>query len=101
MRDDAQQSSRPYSTRGPYTNFCEVCTAGASKMSIENESEHGTDVNRDRPRKLRLPGFISEEDIGLGDAIKRATSLLGIPPCSGCEGRAAKLNRRLVFSKRR
>jgi hypothetical protein len=50
------------------------------------------------PHRLRLPGFISEKEIGLGDVIKRATSAVGIRPCAGCEGRAAALNRWMVFS---
>lgn len=52
-----------------------------------------------RPHRVRLPGFITGE-IGLGDAIKRATSAAGIKPCGGCERRAAALNRWLVFSGR-
>ena len=27
-----------------------------------------------QPYRVRLPGFVSDEDIGLGDAIKRVTS---------------------------
>ena len=50
-------------------------------------------------RKVRLPGFVREEDIGLGDAIKSVTSALGIRPCGGCEQRAAALNRWMVFTK--
>ena len=34
-------------------------------------------------RKVRLPGFVRDEDIGLGDAIKSVTSALGIRPCGG------------------
>jgi hypothetical protein len=55
---------------------------------------------RREPYRVRLPGFISEEDVGLGDAIKRATSTVGITPCGGCGRRAATLNRRMVFSGR-
>lgn len=47
---------------------------------------------------VRLPGFLNEKDIGIGDVIKRATSYVGIKHCGGCEGRAAALNRWLVFS---
>jgi len=50
--------------------------------------------------RVRLPGFVSEEDVGLGDAIKRATSTVGIRPCGGCGRRAAALNRWMVFSGR-
>jgi hypothetical protein len=50
---------------------------------------------------VRLPGFVSDEDLGLGDVIKRVTSAVGIKPCSGCEHRAEALNRWLAFSGRR
>jgi hypothetical protein len=52
------------------------------------------------PYRVRLPGFVSEEDVGLGDTIKRATSTVGIRPCGGCGRRAAALNRWMVFSGR-
>jgi hypothetical protein len=50
------------------------------------------------PHRVRLPGFVSDEEIGLGDAVKRATSYLGIKPCGGCQRRAAMLNRWMTFS---
>ncbi len=68
-------------------------------------SEETTDNQQEKsarqPYRVRLPGFISEEAIGLGDVIKRATSAAGIRPCSGCEKRAAALNQWLTFSGRR
>ena len=54
-----------------------------------------------RPYRVRLPGFISDEDVGLGNIIKRATSAVGIKPCGGCERRAASLDRFLTFTGRR
>jgi hypothetical protein len=54
-----------------------------------------------QPLRVRLPGFVSDEDIGLGDAIKRVTHAFGIRPCGGCERRAAALNRRFVFTGKR
>jgi hypothetical protein len=54
-----------------------------------------------RPRRIRLPGFVAEHDVGLGDAIRRATSALGIRPCGGCQRRAAALNRWMVLAGRR
>lgn len=50
-------------------------------------------------RRIRLPGFIHQEEIGLGDVIKRATNAAGIKPCGGCERRAAALNRWMVFTR--
>ncbi len=60
--------------------------------SRAKEAEHG-------PHRVRLPGFLIEEEIGLGDAIKRATYAMGIKPCGGCEKRAAALNRWMHFSR--
>jgi len=50
------------------------------------------------PRRIRLPGFVVDEEVGLGDVIKRATAAIGIKPCGGCERRATRLNRWIVFS---
>jgi hypothetical protein len=63
-------------------------------------SDRGNENNR-KPYRVRLPGFVRDEDVGLGDAIKRTTSIVGIRPCGGCGRRAAALNRRLIFSGRR
>ncbi len=53
------------------------------------------------PHRVRLPGFILDEDVGLGSVVKRVTSTFGIRPCGGCEQRAARLNRWLVFTRSR
>ena len=53
-----------------------------------------------QPYRLRLPGFVSDKDIGLGDAIRQVTYALGIQPCGGCDRRAAALNRWFVFTGR-
>ena len=51
------------------------------------------------PMRVRLPGFIQDEEVGLGDAIKRVTYAFGIKGCGGCEQRAAALNRWMVFTR--
>jgi hypothetical protein len=51
------------------------------------------------PYRVRLPGFLIDDEIGLGDAIKRVTYAMGIKPCGGCEKRAAALNRWMHFSR--
>lgn len=64
--------------------------------SAENDERQ-----EENPRQIRLPGFIKDEDIGLGDVIKRATTAVRIRPCGGCAKRAETLNRRVVFTGRR
>jgi hypothetical protein len=49
--------------------------------------------------RVRLPGFVTAEEMGLGDVVKRATSYLGMRPCGGCKQRAAALNRWMVFTR--
>jgi hypothetical protein len=53
---------------------------------------------RPEPRRIRLPGFIVDDSIGLGDVIHRATSYLGIKPCGRCEQRRESLKRRVIFA---
>lgn len=67
-------------------------------MTKASESNNSPDQSELQPYRVRLPGFITDEEIGLGDAIKRATSYFGIQPCGGCERRAAALNRWMVFT---
>jgi hypothetical protein len=50
--------------------------------------------------RVRLPGFVSDEETGLGDALKRMTSTFGIRPCGSCRRRAATLNRWVTFDGR-
>lgn len=68
-------------------------------MTDESTRETNSSEESGRPYRVRLPGFVSDEDIGLGDAIKRVTYAVGIRPCGGCARRAAALNRWLVFSR--
>jgi hypothetical protein len=66
-----------------------------------NQSNREPRPEQHEPHRVRLPGFISDEEIGLGDLIKRATSTVGIKPCDGCRRRAEALNRFIVFNGRR
>jgi hypothetical protein len=72
-----------------------------NKMSEEESKDTRAARGERKPRRVRLPGFVSDDDVGLGDTIKRATSTVGIRPCGGCERRAAAFNRWMVFSGRR
>jgi hypothetical protein len=68
----------------------------------EHEAQNTpVEKSRDQPFRIHLPGFIADEDVGLGDVMKRVTYTVGIKPCGGCQRRAAALNRWLVFSGRR
>jgi len=48
---------------------------------------------------VRIPRFVTDEDVGLGDVIKRLTYSVGIKACGACERRAAALNRWLPFRR--
>ena len=71
------------------------------KKSGKSSSNDRAQKSENSSHRVRLPGFITDEEIGLGDVIKRTTSYFGIQPCGGCERRAAVLNRWLVFTNRR
>lgn len=68
-------------------------------MSEQQPTGSGAGEDRRQPHRVRLPGFIKDEDIGLGDVIKRATSTVGIRPCGGCTERARRLNNWAVFTR--
>ena len=63
--------------------------------------ETGTDGGGRKPFRVRLPRFVDDEEIGLGDVITKSTSALGIQPCGSCGRRAAALNNWLVISRRK
>lgn len=67
---------------------------GPKVSSAERE-----DASQRPAHRVRLPGFLVEEEIGLGDVIKRATYAMGIQPCGGCQRRAAALNRWMTFTR--
>jgi len=73
-----------------------------SRMTNSKDSnERRTEGSNRASHHMRLPGFVSDEDIGLGDIIQRATSYIGIQTCGGCKQRQIALNRWLNFSGRR
>jgi len=71
-------------------------TREVSKLDEERQPEAAEPTRK--PYRMRLPGFTSGEEVGLGEVIKRATSSIGMQPCGGCERRAAALNRWMTFS---
>jgi hypothetical protein len=70
-------------------------------MNEEKPLENGAGPTAQQPHRVRLPGFVRDEDIGLGDLVKRTTASFAIKPCGGCERRAAMLNRWLTFTGHR
>lgn len=50
--------------------------------------------------RIAVPGLVSGE-VGLGDVVGRAASLVGIASCEGCRHRARALNSWVKFSPRR
>ena len=49
--------------------------------------------------RVKLPGFIGETEIGLGDLLTQTNYAFAIKPCGGCERRAAALNRFVSFRR--
>lgn len=65
----------------------------------KNTRDTRTAISERPAHRVRLPGFLIEEEAGLGDLIKKTTYAMGIKPCGGCERRAAALNRWMTFSR--
>jgi hypothetical protein len=68
-------------------------------MIEQARSENGKPQGEVKPLRVRLPGFIKDDDLGLGDAIKRVTYAFGMRACGGCEQRTATLNRWMAFTR--
>lgn len=47
--------------------------------------------------RTSIPVPFLGQQVGLGAAIARLTSAVGIQPCGGCKKRAEELDRRFVF----
>jgi hypothetical protein len=65
----------------------------------KRKREEIEEKDRGALHRVRLPGFLIEQEVGLGDVIKRVTAGMGIRPCSGCEKRAVTLNRWMSFTR--
>jgi hypothetical protein len=70
-------------------------------MKKAKAKDDEADSKKQPPHRVRVPGFILDEDVGLGSVVKRVTSTFGIRPCGECEKRAAKLDRWLRFTSSR
>ena len=51
--------------------------------------------------RIRIPFRMQQPTIGLGDVVKRLTASIGFRPCSGCQKRAAALNKMVQFTTAR
>lgn len=72
-------------------------------MTMRDEQVGGPGEKREgrQPYRVRLPGFVAEGEIGLGDVVGKAAAYAGFRPCGGCAHRAAALNGWVVFSGQR
>jgi hypothetical protein len=78
------------------------------RFSLSGEDNHGDppeilnnpDGVSASTHRVRIPGFLLEEDVGLGDVVKHVTYAMGVKPCGGCERRATLLNRWVVFTRK-
>ncbi|MDQ3765598.1 MAG: hypothetical protein M3460_30485 [Actinomycetota bacterium] len=68
-------------------------------MNTNQQPEQPPIQIRKEPHRIRIPQFLTDgEEVGLGDVVKKATSIVGIQPCGGCSKRARQLNNWMVFS---
>lgn len=67
------------------------------KDKLSNDYSQGN--NSRQPYRMRMPGFLINREIGLGDVVKQVTYAIGIKPCGGCEQRVATLNNWIIFSR--
>ena len=73
-----------------------------AQESSSQGSTDGTSGQDDGARhRVRLPRFIVHEPVGAGQVVKRFTSAVGVKPCTGCERRAARMDRWLRVQPRR
>jgi hypothetical protein len=79
----------------------DICKTPFESNMAKKEERTGTPKKGRQPLRVRLPGFIRDEDVGLGDAVKRLTAAFGIRHCGACQRRAAFLNSRFVLTGRR
>jgi hypothetical protein len=68
---------------------------------MDGNPDNKSKASSQRLFTVRLPAFVNENAVGLGDVVQYMTSRIGIRPCGGCTHRTATLNRWLVFAARR
>jgi len=68
-----------------------------AEKAVEQPEEPASGVTQKARYRIGVPGLSSGE-VGLGDAISRAASAVGIAPCGGCGRRAQALNAWVSFS---
>jgi hypothetical protein len=66
---------------------------------IEEKKYDSQEAGKGEAHRVRLPGFIGDEQVGLGDIVQRVTYAVGVKPCGGCARRAAALNRWVIFTR--
>ena len=62
-------------------------------MEVSRESSQQYEVSGQARHHVRLPRFLVNEPVGLGQVVKRITRAAGVEPCAPCERRAARLDR--------
>lgn len=70
-------------------------------MKLKPKSGGGAPEAPTKPFIVRLPVFMSEHDVGLGDVVGRVAKRVGFSACGGCTRRAAQMNQWVSFTGRR
>lgn len=84
---------------GVRTGFCKMLDSKGNRMTEESSNDPAQNENTRSHYRMRLPGFLVGEEVGLGEVVKRVTYAVGIKPCGGCQQRAASLNRWVTFTR--
>jgi hypothetical protein len=68
-------------------------------MTSKSDDKKSGSAEQAPSHRVRMPGFLLEEELGLGDVVGKVTYAMGIKACSGCERRAEMLNHWMRFSR--
>jgi hypothetical protein len=71
----------------------------AKARMMSDTHENASKEKERRQHRVRLPGFLVEQEVGLGDLIQRALHGFGIRSCGACQERAAALNRWMIVTR--
>jgi hypothetical protein len=83
----------------PVSSSWRLALGKENAMKAKDDANQQHKSEPQSPRRISLPGFVADKDVGFGDMMKGTFSYFGIRPCDGCDRRAEVLNRWLTFTR--